>query len=276
MHFTKYHISGKDYIYCPEKNDFEKLTKNTITGICNRHSGVGADGIFTFYQNSSKTSIIKGFNQSGECMRNYSSAAICALFELFLTAGVTEHTFLSENGSKFAVKTDNSASPPAFFCKLTSALSDGIFGTKAEKTEIGNRILTVTPVNLHGIYAVHFTECSSKLDISYLGQHISKHSLFKKSGNLILAEKTDKNSLNISFYENGTGCPRPEISAFAATALAACRNKSLNYGEEADVSCNGNAVFITCETQDTVTIRCTCKRAFEGEIAENPLQQKTG
>ncbi len=266
MHFVKYHISGKDYIYCPDKNAFEKLTENSIKKICHRHKGVGADGIFTFYQNSPKTSIIRGFGQNGECMQNFSSASVCALFELFLTADVTEHTFLSENGCKFAVKTGISDSQPVFFCSLTSASADGIFGTPSRKTEIGNRILSVTPVDLHGIYTVHFTECRDKLDIDYLGQHISKHSLFRKAGNLILAEYTDKDALEISFYENTTGCPRPEISAFAATALAACRNKSLNYGDRVKISCNGSTAFVTCEADNHITAECTCQKVFEGEI----------
>ena len=267
MQFRKYHISGKDYIYCPDRNIFENLTENRITGICDRLRGVGADGIFTFHQNSPKTSIIKGFSQNGECMRNFSSASICALFELFLTTGVAEHIFLSQCGDKFAVKTDISASVPVFFCELTCPPPDGIFSLESRKTEIGNRILTVTPVSLHGIYAVHFTECRGNLDIGYLGQHISRHSLFRKAGNLILAERTDKNSLNISFYENGTGRPRPDISAFAATALAACRSGSLNFGDEISVSCNENTVFVTCETEEQITIRCSCEMVFDGNIA---------
>ena len=267
MQFRKYHISGKDYIYCHDKNAFENLTKNRITGICDRHRGAGADGIFTFYQNSPKTSIIKGFSSNGECMRNSSSASICALFELFLTTGVTEHIFSSPNGDKFAAKTDISASEPVFLCKLTYPAADGIFSLENRRTEIGNRILTVTPVSLHGIYAVHFTECRDKLDIGYLGQHISRNSLFRKEGNLILAEFTDKSSLNISFYENGTGCPRPEISAFAATALAACRNGSFSFGEEIAVSCNSNTVFVTCETEEEISISCSCEMVFDGNMA---------
>ena len=266
MHFTKYHIAGKDYIYCPDKTDFENLRENRITSICDRHKGVGADAIFTFYQISSKTSIIKGFSANGNCMQNFSSASICALFEQFSTTGVDEHSFLSENGQIFNVKADNYGENPVFSCTLADILTAGIFGSAGRKTEIGNRILTITPVSICGIYTVHFTSCRDKLNTAYLGQHISRNSLFGKRANLILAEETDVNSFDISFYENSTGCPRPEISAFAATALAACRNDICRYEDDIYVTCCDNTVNVICHTTEAVTVKCTCEKAFEGKL----------
>ncbi len=266
MNFTKYHIAGKDYIYCPDKSDFGNLTENSILSICDRFRGIGADGIFSFYQNSSKTSIIKGFSKNGECMRDFSSASICTLFELFLTTDITEHTFLSENGQKITAKSDISKENNLFSCTIEAHTADGIFRETNRKTEIGNRILTITPVHLHGIYTVHFTDCPKMLNIDYLGQHISKNSLFRKKANLILAENTDVNSFEFSFYENNTGCPRPAISAFGAVGLAACRNAICNYGDEISVTCNGNTVKVICNSPDSVTIKCTCERVFEGKI----------
>lgn len=266
MNFTKYHIAGKDYIYCPDNSNFRNLSENCILNICDRFRGAGADGIFTFCKVSAKTSLIKGFSDNGDIMRNFSSASICAIFEQFLTTGITEHTFSSENGQKFTVKSDISEENNLFFCTIEAQATDGIFRETNRKTEIGNRILTITPVRLHSIYTVHFTDCRDKLNKDYLGQHISKNSLFGKEANLILAETVGENSFDISFYENNTGCPRPAISAFGAAALAACRNGIGKYNEEISVICNGNTVKIICNSTDSVTIKCTCERVFEGKI----------
>lgn len=265
MNFIKYHIAGKDYIYCADKTAFPNLTDKDILSICDRHKGVGADGIFTFCETSAKTSLIKGFSDNGDIMRNFSSASICAIFELFSSTGITKHTFLSANGQKFTVKTDISEEAPVFSCTLETHTSDGIFGEINRKTEIGNRILTITPVSLQSIHAVHFTECREKLNIEYLGRHISKNSLFRKEANLILAQHSGNNSFNISFYENKTGCPRPVISAFGGTALAACRNGLCDYGDEITVTCSKNTVNIICHSPETVTVKCTCEKVFEGK-----------
>ena len=45
MKFSKYHALGNDYIVI-EPNQLDKtLTANEISAICNRHFGVGSDGI---------------------------------------------------------------------------------------------------------------------------------------------------------------------------------------------------------------------------------------
>ena len=265
MDFIKYHIAGKDYIYCPDKNCFDKLTKKDISSVCKRHTGIGADGIFTFYQNSLKTGIIKGFLENGENMHDLSSVSICASFELFLTAGITDLTFICENHTNFTTKTDFAAGTNEFFCTLKAHPSEGIFSQINRKTEIGTRILTITPVSLHGIYTVHFTDCKEKLNIRYLGEHISGNSLFSKKASLILSEKIRTNAFDISFYENKTGCPRPTLSAFGATALAACRSGICNYGETISVSADGNTVYVTCNSPEAVTIKCTCEKVFKGK-----------
>lgn len=266
MNFTKYNIAGKDYIHCPDETAFGNLPDNGILSICDRFRGAGADGIFTFCKVSAKTSLIKGFSDNGDIMRNFSSASICAFFEQFLATGITEHTFSSETGQNFTVKADISEEKTVFSCTLKSPAEDSFRRISNRKTEIGNRILTITPVSIHGIYAVHFTDCRDKLNKNYLGQHISKNSLFGKEASLILTEKTDVNSFDISFYENKTGCPRPEVSAFAAVGLAACRNDICRYGDEIFVTCNGNTVKATCNSPESVTIKCTCERVFEGKI----------
>ncbi len=267
MDFTKYHIAGKDYIFCADETAFGNLTKTDIENLCHRQKGVGADGIFTFYQVTSKTAFLKGFAENGEIMRDFSSASICAVFELFSKGDITEYTFSAENGQKITAKTDISAEKPIFSCTFEGPSENGIFREANRKTEIGNRILTITPISLHGTHAVHFSECKKNLNLGYLGQHISENSLFRKEANMILADMTNKNTFDISFYENKTGCPRPVISALGGTALAACRNGLCRFGEEITVSCNGNTVNVICHSPKTVTVKCTCEKVFDGKTS---------
>ncbi len=266
MDFTKYHISGRDYIFIPDGNDFGRLSEADIIRLCDRQKGVGADGIFTFHQNNPKTGHLRGFCKNGNIMRDFSSVSICAVFEAFLTANIAEYSFLSENGHKITVNTAFSEKNPIFFCTIDIPPADGIFKETGRKTEIGNRILTITPVDIAGIYAVHFTECRDKLNIHYLGQHISSNSLFRKEANLILAQKNGEHSFEISFYENSTGCSRPDLSAFAGTALAACKNGVCNFKDAISVSCNNNTLEVICHSPESITVKCTCEKVFTGRI----------
>lgn len=264
MNFTKYHIAGKDYIFIAGENDFSRLQKNSISSLCNRHKGIGAEGIFTFNKNQGKMSLLRGFTQNGDIMQNFSSASICGFFEQFLLTTATEYTFSSESGINYTVNAIKSDSKALFGAYLKSSQTEGIFSTTNRKTEIGNRILTVTPIELISIYAVHFSDCKEKLQLSYLGHHISHNSMLKKSASLILAQETDKNTFDISFYENSTGNSRPDISAFAATALAACKNSICRFGDEISVSYSNNKVDVICFSEKNVYIKASCERVFLG------------
>ena len=266
MEFIKYHIAGKSYIFIPDEDNFEKLTKTDIINLCHNEKGAGADGIFTCNKNSLKIGHLRGFDKNGNIMRDFSSASICAVFEPFSFTHASEWSFLSDSEHKITVKTAFREDYRIFSCLIETPESEGIFREIRRKTEIGNRILTITPVNLHSICAVHFSECREKLDIRYLGQHISDNSLFRKEANLIIAEKTSPCSFDISFYENKSACPRPTLSAFAATALAACKNGICRYGEEIAVACGINIVTVICHCSEAVSVECTCQKVFLGLI----------
>lgn len=46
LHFTKFHGSGNDFILVDgRKNDMKGLTQNAIERLCDRHFGIGADGL---------------------------------------------------------------------------------------------------------------------------------------------------------------------------------------------------------------------------------------
>ena len=58
MKFTKYHALGNDYLVLDPKNQDEPVTLNPeqIKTICDRHFGIGSDGILFGPQPSSKAS----------------------------------------------------------------------------------------------------------------------------------------------------------------------------------------------------------------------------
>lgn len=266
MNFSKYHIAAKDYIFTEDSELLFNTDKADIIRLCDRQKGIGADGIFTTHKNNVKTSFLRGFNQNGQHMRDFSSASICAFFELFSTTTTDSYTFLSENGTKNTVKMSKQSNPTQFIFSFENIPTEGIFNQINRKTEIGNRILTITPVILQSIYTVHFSDCRDKLNLEYLGCNISKNSLFRKSANLILAQPIATNSFDINFYENKTGCHRPVLSAYAATALSACKNGICKFGDEISVFCDNNKVKVICHDTKNVTVECSCEKVFSGNI----------
>lgn len=265
MNFTKYHIAGKDYLFFADITSFNNLSETDIKALCDRHKGVGADGIFTFQQNCHKNSNISGFLQNGEIMRDFFSASVCAFFALFSDTPTATHTFLTPKGENLTVKSIVSGEKHRFLLILKTTSPSQIFKEALRKTEIGNRILTITPVYLHGANAVHFSPCKEKLDIAYLGKHLSSNSLFGKQVNTILAQQTEDNTFDIDFYENRTGCPRPTIAAYSAAALAACKTGLSEYGQKIRVTYNENSVTVICPSETEIMAECEAAEIFQGK-----------
>ncbi len=264
MNFTKYLIAGKDYVYIDYADKEKEGLLRQAVGLCDRVKGTGADGFFTFQQNNHKNGQISGLLQNGQIMRDFSSASICACFDAFSKTDAAGSAFSFKNAGISEVICDFAEDMTLIYCRFSPSERSFPADTVNRRTEIGNRILTVTPIYISGIHGVHFTECINQLDINYLGSHFSRNSLFQRQADFILAQKTDSCTYEIAFYENGTGCPRPALSSFISTALAAINTGRQKFNERISIICGGSFVSVICRNENTFEISCEVRKILEG------------
>lgn len=263
MKFIKLLVAGKDYIYIPDNKDFGTLQRKELIRLCDRRKGIGADGIVTFIKTSSKTAQIKGFLQNGKDMPDISSASLCTIFSNIFKDNTTECLNNSENKEKITLLQDKNRSDELISCDMGKALPC----TYCEKkTELGNRILTLTALNFHGTHTVHFSECADLLSINYFGKKISENSLFHKKADFTTAEKTEKNTFRLIHYENSTASPLPALSVFGTVALAAAMTGRANYNEEIKLICNTDTVYAFCKEDGSAVLQCKAEKIFEGYV----------
>lgn len=266
MNFIKLFTAGRDYIFLNDKNAFDKINYTDAVGLCDRKKGIGADGIFALLQKDGKNSQIKGFWCNGEIMQDFSAASICAAFVLLCEKNIKAHTFSCENRSFFTVSDRLSDNEALVSCDMGKGEFRLKYPAIKRKTQLGNRILTLTAVKLHGIHTVHFSECKDMLNLSYLGEKVSRSSLFEKSADLMLCQKNGDNLLEIDYYENSTGYPYPVPSAFSAAALCACKTGESEYDEEIRIKCKDSEVFVVCKENDDTALQCGVRKIFAGEL----------
>ncbi len=264
MDFIKCVTAGKDYICLHGNSSFSEIDNMDKKLLCDRHYGIGAEGIFTFYQNSAKNSQIKGFLSNGKLPHDYSSASICTALTAFLTTSVNECRFSFKNSEIFTFFYDYKSFSPRITCEIKELKNEENYSFILRRTELGNRILTLTVISLHDIFAVHFSENKEKLNLQYLGKYLSHNSLFRKRANLILAEKTSDNIYDIDFYENKTGNSRPTIAAFGATAIAACLTDNSLWGKEISVKHKNDIAHIFPISPTNCIIITDAKEVFRG------------
>lgn len=266
MNFVKLFAAGRDYIFLNDKNAFEIIKGADAVGLCDRKKGIGADGIFSLLQKDGKNSQIKGFWYNGEIMQDFSAASICAAFVLLCEKNIKAHTFSGENGEFFIVSDRLSDNEALVSCDMGKGEFNLKYPAIKRKTQLGNRILTLTAVKLHGIHTVHFSECKDMLDLIYLGEKVSRNSLFEKRADFVLCQKNGTDLFEIDYYENNTGYRYPVLSAFTAAALCACKTGEAEYNEEIRISCKDSDAFVVCKENNEAILQCTVRKVFEGKL----------
>lgn len=263
MNFEKILIAGKDYIYIPDERVLNSLSEKDIRQLCDRRTGIGGDGIFSFTKKSLKTQQIKAFTQNGELQRDISSIEICAIFSTFSKTKTTKHESEDIFSEKIHFFGEENSQESAFSREFDYNDTDNYI---LKKTEIGNRIITLTRILLHGTHTVHFSGCIDSFDIDYFGKHISGNSLFDKKADITIAQNIFDNTFLMKYYENRTGNPYPTVSVFAAVALAACKTGQARYGEEIHLICNKTDVYAFCDKNNSCMIQGNIKRTITGKI----------
>lgn len=266
MHFYKLYALGQDYIFCDDETQFDNLGAGDIKEICNRISGVGATGIFAIYQKYAKNMQIRAFDENGEIMRDSSTAAICAALGAKITTGRTAVEFQSEKGRFFTYISAVEDGKYLVSCDIGKCRLLLKNGNTERKTELGNRILTLTPVGTSAEYAVHFSECMYSLNREYLAEKTSSLSLFGGNASLILCEENGKNNFNsLPLYKNGCDIT-PFAGGFAAVGVAACLSGRSAFSQEMNINCNGQSAYVIIKEELSAAIHLTAGIAYEGNI----------
>lgn len=263
MKFIKLFSAGQDFIILSDSSDIDSLNTEDIIMLCDRQKGIGAQGILSFCQKNAKTSQIRGFLQNGEVMQDFSTASVCAAFALFSEKRLTHQEFSAENHAFFTVSESFSEKSGTIYCDMGKADFNLKYPAEERKTQLGNRILTLTAAQLHALHTLHFSECKDKLNLSYLGEKVSVNSLFQKKADLILAEERE-DSIDIDYY--GKAFTTPSLSSFGFTALCACKTGRAEYDKEIKITHKSNEAYAVCKKDGNIMMRCEVREVFRGEI----------
>jgi len=78
--FVKYSGAGNDFILIDlSKNNFDNLSKDEISKLCKRHTGIGADGILLFAESKNNDFNVQYFNADGSTGSICGNGARCAI-----------------------------------------------------------------------------------------------------------------------------------------------------------------------------------------------------
>lgn len=225
----KYHGLGNDYlVFDPNKNELE-LNRENVRLICDRHFGVGSDGILEGPVLDKETMGVKIWNPDGSIAeKSGNGVRIFAKYlkdagyvqkthvTLSTLGGDTEVHFLNEEGTRMK----------ASMGKVTF-WSDEI-PVAGERREVVNETMMfgkipyrVTCASVGNPHCVIFLNEISREIVCRIGKNSESASYFPEKVNTQIMRVIDRQNIEIEIYERGVGYTLASGSCGCAAAAAA-------------------------------------------------------
>jgi diaminopimelate epimerase len=271
IEFHKYHALGNDYLVLPDV-DPDQLKPGEIERICDRHFGLGSDGLLVpAGRDSEGRVVLRIFNPDGsEAEKSGNGLRIFARY-LWDQREVGSQPFavLTKGG---VVRCEVRDEGQAVFVEMGQAsFSSEKIPVTGPPREVVNELLQVTGENLRvtavtvgNPHCVSFMNKISRALAEKLGPAVERHNRFPNRTNVQLAQVIDRHRLAIEIWERGAGYTLASGSSSCAAACAAVR---LGLCESpVTVQMPGGTLDIQITSDFTVTMLGAVTRVADGDL----------
>jgi diaminopimelate epimerase len=262
MHFFKAHAYGNDFLYVDAGEVSARPLPELARELCNRHSGIGADGLIVFTRTAAGASM-RLFNADGG-VAEVSGNGVRGLAALLLVDD-------DRDGATLTIETD------AGVKRLTRTGREG--GRQTFRAEMGlPRDLRHVPIEVAGerLHAVVMDfgnpQCvvlgALPADATFqrLGPALERHSYFPAGTNVEFAAVETASRIRILIWERGVGPTQSSGTGSCASLIAAA-----SYGgavREADVVAPGGTQRVEWR-DDNVYLTGWAEVVFNGTWQRN-------
>jgi len=270
--FIKYHGLGNDYLVIDPNVCNIELTPEVIRLICDRHFGVGSDGILYGPLKNSDSLKVRIFNPDGsEAEKSGNGLRIFARY-------LTEQGYTK--GSKFSIETlggpvnieimnPSTSLITINMGRITFASSEIPVSGKDrevinEQLQIGTEKYKVTCLSIGNPHCVIPMEKISQGKAKTLGPLVENHEIFPNRINMQLLKVVDRNNIEIQIWERGAGYTLASGSSSCAAAAAAYKLGFVD--EEVNVKMPGGKLLIHINKKMEIEMTGPVQKVFEGSF----------
>ncbi len=254
--FSKYEGTGNDFILIDDLRLQFPVSTDLISKLCDRHFGIGADGVLLVQHSEGYDFGMNYFNSDG------SPATFCGNGGRCITAfahrkGICSNTcrFMAADGIHHATIIENSGSTMI----VELEMQDAVIYTNDQK---------LFYLNTGTYHVVKFVENPDEIDIIEEGRELRYDARFEPHGTNVNFARLLKKELYVRTYEKGV---ENETLSCGTGVTAAAIAASLKYGGDSfHVNTAGGRLFVSFKREgekfNEVTLRGPAKLVFEGQI----------
>ncbi|MDR3180348.1 MAG: diaminopimelate epimerase [Prevotellaceae bacterium] len=210
LFFAKYHGLGNDFILVEEDEvqtfDVGKLAET----LCNRHTGIGADGLIVLRQKPRLEMFF--YNSDGSTAPMCGNGIRCLAHYLY-TSGLSLDKYVVKTGAGEMLVEVVSEDP--FLVRINMGKPDfnpANIPVNVHQSEFINQTLmihdeavTLSSVFMGTVHTVVFVDDLEKVNIEKMGDAICHHPLFPNRTNVNFVQVIDRETLRVRTYERGVG-----------------------------------------------------------------------
>jgi diaminopimelate epimerase len=256
--FYKYHGAGNDFVMIDNLNEEISLTKNQVVSLCDRHYGIGADGVILVESSANADCYMNYYNSDGSqglcgngtrCTAKFLQDKVSPDKKNFLIDTISGiKSVVSEDDGTFSVN----MGVPSF--------SSPDFPEKSVELEglLFNFVSTGNP------HAVTFVKNLNDYDLPVLGPKIENNPVFPNKINVEFVEEISPREFKVKVWERGSGVT-------LACGTGACAVYSMVQKlKKAEVSLTielpGGKLFFSQSEDGETIMRGPATYVYKGEI----------
>jgi len=279
MIFHKYQAIGNDYLVIEGATG--QLTPSLVRRICDRHFGIGSDGILLGARAPSDPRfVLRIFNpdgseaeKSGNGIRIFArylwdSGLVGVEFFSVLTKGGPVRCQVRENGKHVFVEMGRAS---------FQSVDIPVAGTPREVVDehlvIGNEALRITGVSVGNPHCVVHVDVATPELAHRLGPLMENHAMFPNRTNVQFVQVLGPQRIRIEIWERGAGYTLASGSSSCAAAAASVRLGLCN--GEITVDMPGGTLQVGVGPDFSLTMLGPAKKVASGDIS-NELLEHTG
>ncbi|MCO6452248.1 MAG: diaminopimelate epimerase [Caldilineales bacterium] len=271
LHFVKYQALGNDYLVFETDELGDRLTPALVRQICDRHFGVGSDGVLVRVSKPGELHAVRIFNPDGsEAEKSGNGLRIFARY-LWDKGIVETDSFRMQTGGGLVacrVMEDGRIVEVEMGRVSFDSADISVSGPKREvlreKLVVAGQTLEFSAATIGNPHCVILQNEISEAEVRVLGPLIETHPIFPNRTNVQFIEVLDRQHIRLEIWERGAGFTLASGSSSCAAAAVAHRLGLVD--AEISVSMPGGEVSVEVGEDYQMRLIGPVARIFAGEF----------
>lgn len=279
MKFTKMHGLGNDFVLFDSISYDVDIPPHLINHICDRHYGIGSDGVILLEHSDIADFAMRFFNPDG------SEAEICGNGIRCLVKYIFDHRYTDkiniEIETKAGIKKTRIHLKDGMVSKVTANMGMATFNADEipvigfdgevvdKKLKVGADVLTFTALSVGNPHCIIFVDEIKPELFRKIAPKIEHNRMFPNRTNVEFVNVKNRGEIEIFVWERGAG--ETLASGTCSTSAVAASIKTKRVSKNVTAVLPGGAIHFEMDEFNNIYMTAGAEEVFSGSLSESWL-----